>query len=635
MVTETLQSSAHVDAEPRGKLRRFTRGQPLSSFAQRLPPSSSQRLESLDDHQLVARLGRGGMAEIMLASRPGPAGSELVVVKRLHEEDAEDPVIVRMFVDEARLSLRLRHANIVRSDALGLVEGRHALVMEFLEGQPLQYVLKRLASLGRSMPLALFVPAFADMLEGLHYAHELCGEDGKPLNVIHRDVSPHNLFVTMSGDLKLLDFGIAKTRIQENRTRTGLLKGKVAYMAPEQAHGARIDRRADVWSAGVTLWEALAGTRLFKADNEAASLQLTLTGPIGPMSHVRADVPAELDDIVHRALVREPTARYRSAAAMAQALRVFGDERDLPVTAPLKDLMDELFGREVAEQRVRIHALLTASESVPSAPPPFSSSVPASGRRRVIVANAGVAPGADGASSAAPETLSAASDGAVITHVSSVTEFVDQLHRDQRSAFRWMSTVIAVLSVAVFALAIAFATRSRPAPSDPSPAPRAAEAPRTLEQRAPRSSLPAPAQIPGAALPALAAPQDVAPPALEPPAAPTRSAPLTARHARVERTEAVEPEPARSPSAPEPRAAASAPSPTRSAAEFGFLTLDSTPWSDVSVDGTPVGQTPVVRVKLPAGPHVLTLVNREQGLSTTYQVTIEAGKTSVRRVGLD
>ena len=425
----------------------------MSSVAHLLPVPLSQPSKELDGYQLVARLGRGGMAEIMLASRPGRHGAEVVVVKRLHEEDADDPVILRMFLDESRLSLRFRHPNTVRADALGLIEDRQALIMEFLEGQPLTVFLKRCAGLGRVLPLELIVPAFADVLDGLHYAHELAGDDGRALGVVHRDVSPHNLFVTSLGNLKLLDFGIAKTRIQENRTRTGLLKGKVAYMAPEQAHGARLDRRADIWSAGVTLWEAIAGTRLFKADNEAASLRLTLSGPIARLSELRPEVPPELDEIVMRALRRDPAGRFPTAGAMATALRAWAQETQRPAhSAPLKGVMkeNELFGRDIAEQRLRVHALLTASENVPpsGSMPALSTSVPASGGRRVVVADAG----------------SASAEAAGVTHISTISEFVDRLHHDQRMAFRWMFVVMGLLALAVVGLGATFAARWGEAP---------------------------------------------------------------------------------------------------------------------------------------------------------------------------
>jgi serine/threonine-protein kinase len=604
----------------------------LSSAAHHLVPvTASAPLETLDEYRLIARLGRGGMAEIMLASRPGAHGPELVVVKRLHEEDADDAVILRMFLDESRLSLRFRHPNIVRADALGMVEGRHALAMEFLEGQPLQIVLKRGTALQKRLPLDRLVAGFADVLDGLHYAHELADEQGKPLHVIHRDVSPHNLFVTTSGNVKLLDFGIAKTRIQENRTHTGLLKGKVAYMAPEQAHGARVDRRADIWSAGVTLWEAIAGTRLFKADNEAASLRLTLSGPIARLGEVRDDVPPELELMVMRALRREPAARFPTAAAMAAELRAWGEKQGAPLAAPLRDVMNDFFGREVAEQRIRLHALMSASEAVPvsSSMPILATSAPVSSQRRVIVANASPTIAA-----AAPDSNGTVSDVGAMTHGSTVTEFVDRLHRDQRLAFRWLFVLVGVLGAAVVALGIAFAARVRGAPV-PATTPARSEV-RQGGPSTPPSVPPGTARAPAA----IATPTSAASPGAVGEAFPkgnvrARTAAPKQRREGGNGSVAVMSEPVREPAPVEPRPVPAPLAPTRAVVEYGFLTLDTTPWSHVSVDGSPLGQTPIVRARLPAGLHTLTLANGERGIATTYQVSIEAGKTSVKRLGLD
>lgn len=578
-----------------------------------VPPTTE--LQDLYGYELVARLGRGGMAEIMLASRPGAYGAELVVVKRLHEEDADDEVILGMFVDESRLSLLLRHPNIVRADALGLIQGRHALVLEFLEGQPLQTFLKRCAASGRELPLELVASALADVLDGLHYAHELT-DGGRPLNVVHRDVSPHNLFVTTTGNVKLLDFGIAKTQIQENRTRTGLLKGKVAYMAPEQAHGSRVDRRADIWSAGVTLWEAVTGARLFKADNEAASLRLTLTGAIARPSAVRADVPAELDQIILRALRRDPEDRYPTAAALAGELRAWGEKRGMPLAAPFKDLMAELCGRELAEQRLRIQALVAASDGLPpsSSMPVLSTSAPISSGRRVIIADAGDRAIVGGTTS----------DAATLTHVASVSDFVDQLHRRQRTTFRWMFAALSALALAVGGLGIALATRVHGAGVP------LTSTMTTAELQGTRGAVPATPAV--AARASAVAPITTAAPLPRNDTLATRSG---LKH-RGERPAA--------PSAPAlPRSSVTGSSGNEPNAtpllnpspEFGYLTLDTTPWSQVTVDGRPLGQTPVLHAKLPAGTHLLRLTNSERGLATTYPITIEPGQTSVRRLGLD
>ena len=591
------------------------------SSALRTLPAPIPTLEELENHQILARIGRGGMAEIFLARRPGAAGTELVVLKRLLPEDAEDPVILRMFADEARIALRLGHPSIVRALGLGMLEERHALVLEFLEGQTLHVVMRRASESDRKLPVEALVPLFADVADGLHYAHELADETGRPLNVVHRDVSPHNIFVTSAGAVKLLDFGIAKTAMQEHRTRTGLLKGKVAYMAPEQALGARVDRRADVWSLGVSLWEALTGTRLFKADNEAASLRLTLSGPISRPSSVRSDIPSELDRIVLRALQREPAQRYATAAIMAEELRSWARRQHLPLIAPARAIMTELFERDTAEQRARISQLLIQPENVP-----ISSSVP------VL-------------------TKLPAHEPVGASHVSTVTEFLGQLQERQRSGQRRVRALVALLAAGVLALGVALFAHSGGetellGPTAPQPVAQAVATPADPPQApaaapATRDEAPAtPVAAPGVALTGrTSGPSgEEAPPkhrssASSKEAAPLREAQDTPPAAPPALAEEPHPTPA-----PEPKhsahAAAQAPA-EHADAEFGFLTLDSTPWSQVSADGTPLGQTPIVRAKLSAGPHTLVLTNSERGLSTTYQITIEPGKTSVRRLGLD
>ena len=584
----------------------------MSSAARPLP-DPTPALTELEDHQILARIGRGGMAEIFLARRPSAAGTELVVIKRLLPEDAEDPVILRMFADEARLALRLGHPSIVRALGLGMLEERHALVLEFLEGQTLHVVMRRAAECDRQLPVEALVPLFADVAEALHYAHELTDEAGRPLHVVHRDVSPHNIFVTTAGTVKLLDFGIAKTALQENRTRTGLLKGKVAYMAPEQALGTRVDRRADVWSLGVSLWEALAGTRLFKADNEAASLRLTLSGPIAKPSSVRPEIPSEIDRIVLRSLQREPAQRYASAAIMAEELRAWARRQKVPMIAPARGIMTELFERDTAEQRARISGLLIQPENVP-----ISSSVPVLTKLP------------------AAETVGA-------SHVSTVTEFLGQLEERQRSAQRRTRALVALLTAGVLALGYALFTHGgaeteAPAPTPPKPVAQAGGTPPDVSRPAPIARDEAATARPEA--PTLAPTSRLAangnegsPKHRSAEAAkdspPTKEAPSPFSPAVAEAPRPAEP-------APEPKRSARAAATSEHAeVEFGFLTLDSTPWSQVSADGTPLGQTPIVRAKLSAGPHTLVLTNSERGLSSTYQITIEAGKTTVRRVGLD
>src|SRR5689334_3257328 len=189
---------------------------------------------SLGKYRLIAELGHGGMAEVYLAVVRGPAGfNKLVVVKQIRPQLAEDPEFLAMFLDEARLAARLSHPNVVQTNEVGQEGERHFLAMEYLDGQPLSRINQRLGPKG-GLPLVMHLRVIADLLGGLHYAHELSDYDGTPLGVVHRDVTPHNIFITYDGVVKVVDFGIAKARDALTLTKVGIIKGKIAYMAPEQ-----------------------------------------------------------------------------------------------------------------------------------------------------------------------------------------------------------------------------------------------------------------------------------------------------------------------------------------------------------------------------------------------------------------
>ena len=259
-------------------------------------------------HRLV-ELGRGGMAIVYLAAMRGPQGfTKLVVLKEALAHLAQDPVFRRMFLDEARLAARLNHPNIVQTYEVGEEAGRQFIVMEHLEGQPLVRVREL------PLPFALFV--VSNVLSGLEHAHELRGLDGELLRVVHRDVSPHNVFVTYSGEVKLVDFGIAKAADVKADTNTGVLKGKVRYMAPEQARGEAIDGRADLFAVGAILYELVTGQPLW---GELPDFTILLRLGLGQMPNV-ADVAPHTDPrlraIVMRALASTPAERYATASAM-------------------------------------------------------------------------------------------------------------------------------------------------------------------------------------------------------------------------------------------------------------------------------------------------------------------------------
>ncbi|MEO7327337.1 MAG: serine/threonine-protein kinase, partial [Minicystis sp.] len=219
-------------------------------------------------YQVITTLGQGGMARVLLTMSRGPAGvTKLLVVKELKDELKSDPEFVTMFLDEARIAARLNHPNVIQTYEVGN-DGEHPfIVMEYLEGQALSAVLGRVGR--KNLPLGLHLYALSQTAAGLHYAHELKGFDGAPLGLVHRDVSPHNVFVTYDGRVLLVDFGIAKAADSAGLTRAGVFKGKLGYAAPEQLEGkGNIDRRADVFALGAMLWEAIAMRRLTYGEPE-------------------------------------------------------------------------------------------------------------------------------------------------------------------------------------------------------------------------------------------------------------------------------------------------------------------------------------------------------------------------------
>jgi len=275
---------------------------------------------TLGKYRLIAELGHGGMAEVYLAVVQGPAGfNKLCVIKQIRPQLATDPEFLSMFLDEARLAARLSHPNVVQTNEVGQEGDRYFIAMEYLEGQPLNRILHRIGREG-GLSLPMHLRIIVDMLSGLHHAHELTDFDGTPLNVVHRDVTPHNVFVTYDGQVKVVDFGIAKAMNSSAETRLGVVKGKVAYMAPEQARGERVDRRADIFSAGVMLWEAATGRRLWKGIPDLTVLHRLINGDIPSPRSVDPEVPEGLEKIVMKALALRREDRYATSTDLATAI---------------------------------------------------------------------------------------------------------------------------------------------------------------------------------------------------------------------------------------------------------------------------------------------------------------------------
>jgi serine/threonine protein kinase len=284
----------------------------------------SRPFPTLGRYRLIAELARGGMGVVYLALMRGPgAFSKLLVLKELKAELLGDPSVLAMFVDEARLAACLNHPNVVHTLEAGTDGDRHYIAMEYLDGQSLHCVISRSRKNGRPVPLAWQCAVLCSALEGLSYLHTAFDYDGKPLGIVHRDMTAHNVFVRYDGQVKVLDFGIAKALGSSVDTRNGTLKGKVAYMAPEQAAGAPVDARADIFAVGVVLWEAATGRRFWSGmDSDVQILQALSNGSL-PTEHAMAlaHVPPRLREVILKATAADPANRYASAAKLLRELR--------------------------------------------------------------------------------------------------------------------------------------------------------------------------------------------------------------------------------------------------------------------------------------------------------------------------
>jgi serine/threonine-protein kinase len=278
-------------------------------------------LRVIGRYALYEPLASGGMATVHLGRLLGPVGfSRTVAIKRLHEHYTTDPEFVSSFLDEARIAARIRHPNVVPTLDVVATDGQLFLVMEYVQGESLSRLLKATSERKERVPQSVAVTISVSTLHGLHAAHEATSERGDPLHIVHRDVSPQNVMVGVDGVARVVDFGVAKAIGRLQDTREGQLKGKIAYMSPEQLRSEAVDRRTDVYAAAVVLWETLTTKRLFSGENDGAVLNRILMGTVEPPSARAPDISPALDAIVMRGLARDPSARWSTAREMALAL---------------------------------------------------------------------------------------------------------------------------------------------------------------------------------------------------------------------------------------------------------------------------------------------------------------------------
>jgi serine/threonine protein kinase len=300
-------------------------------------------------YELIERIAVGGMAEIYLARELDADGSGYLVVKRILPSFATDRELVDMFLDEQRVAVTLLHPNIVRTYDVGEVNGEYFISMEYLRGEDVRRIFRILQKRREQLPLELALSLVVQAAAGLHYAHEKRGVDLRPLDIVHRDVTPHNLIVTYDGMVKLVDFGVAKAANRQVDTKVGTIKGKIPYMSPEQCKGIELDRRCDIYALGIILYELTTGTRLYGlGGSDLALMRRIVDEPVEPPSERLEGYPLALERIVLKALQKEPEHRYQSAADLSRDVEGFARDHGLELApAGLSQFMNESFQSDI------------------------------------------------------------------------------------------------------------------------------------------------------------------------------------------------------------------------------------------------------------------------------------------------
>src|SRR5262245_18677964 len=341
-------------------------------------------------YYLLERINVGGMAEVFRAKAFGVEGFErLVAVKRILPNIAEDKEFIRMFIEEAKLAVQLNHANIAQIFDLGVVDGSYYIALEHVHGRDLRAMFDRCRELGEPMPVSQACFVVMKVCEGLDYAHNKRDQAGRELHLVHRDVSPQNVLVSFEGEVKLIDFGIAKAAGKGSKTQAGILKGKFGYMSPEQVRGIPVDRRSDVFSCGIVLYELLTGERLFVGESDFSTLEKVRNVEILPPSTYNRRIPDELERIVLKALAKDPEDRYHNAIDLHDELQAFVyTAGEFYSRKDLAAWMKKTFGREIEEETAKLEsyrqlkapAMVEPAPRVPAGSRPPTAAAPKVGR---------------------------------------------------------------------------------------------------------------------------------------------------------------------------------------------------------------------------------------------------------------
>jgi serine/threonine protein kinase len=579
------------------------------------PSSEGGGATSFGKYQLFASLGRGGMADVFLSVARGRMGfKKLAVIKRLRQALAEEVAFRNMFLDEARLAARLGHPNIVHTYEVGEQNGVYFIAMEFLEGQSLNKVLREVMRRRETIEPAVAVRIIADALSGLGYAHDLRDYDGSPLSVIHRDISPHNIFVTYDGHTKLVDFGIAKAALSSTETEVGVLKGKVAYMSPEQAVGQHIDARSDLFAMGIVLWELITQQRLMTGESAANTLHKLMNEPIPRLSQALVSIDPELDDIVARALEKEPARRWPSASEMRAALEAWLVKQPRQVRQEdVSVRMVGLFGsfREETQRQIQKYmSSITAAENTQELQALTAESLQRMADSGAKVSGQLLKLGTSGSGSGSGIV---ASYGGLSAHNSAFPNLAlpsaPPPSLPAADTERSNNTLLIVITIGCFVLAALLIgvvglrdRRERNALVEVSPPVIATATSTAVATAAPVDPPPAPS--------ASASPSEV-PSAIA-------SATKGRNHSRAAS-----------------KTASPAPAPPPPAEDPGFVTVSAYPWAKVTEGAKVVCPvTPCNKVQMSPGAHALTFENGESpGQKQTVTVQVKSGETATKNVG--
>ena len=312
-----------------------------------MPPVVAEVGSTANNYQILAKLATGGMAEIFLARGASTAGVErYVVLKRIIRDKAHDDHFVQMFLEEARLAAQLQHANIAQVFDIGKLGDSFFFTMEYVHGETVRGLLQRARSLRREIPLGIILTVIAGTAAGLHHAHDRIGIDGRALGIVHRDVSPSNLMISYDGSIKVVDFGVAKAQNRAQETRSGAVKGKISYLSPEQCRGAPVDRRSDLFSLGIVLWEMLTTERLYRRNSDFENMTAIVNEATPPPSRHRPGLPWELEQLSMRLLSKIPEERFQTADELVQRIEELAARNHIALSvSAVGRFMKELFGQ--------------------------------------------------------------------------------------------------------------------------------------------------------------------------------------------------------------------------------------------------------------------------------------------------